>query len=148
MQKKISYSEKLKDPRWQKLRLEVFERDGFECCCCHDTESTLNVHHLKYSSGNPWDSDIKDLITYCETCHKSIEYLCSFYKEDRENLRKAYYVGVKDNSGGLMLLNKDDHFVIIFSALGVPFFAKESVGSLSFIASYIFGDYINAHNPF
>jgi len=24
-----AYSEKLKDPRWQKKRLEVFQRDGF-----------------------------------------------------------------------------------------------------------------------
>jgi hypothetical protein len=69
-----SYSEKLKDPRWQKLRLEVFERDEFACTRCGDKENTLNVHHWSYAkSGNPWDSDMGELDTVCEACHKKIE---------------------------------------------------------------------------
>ena len=55
MEKK-KYSDKMKDPRWQKKRLEIFERDGWSCCRCGDTESTLNVHHLRYVPGHdPWD---------------------------------------------------------------------------------------------
>jgi hypothetical protein len=37
----MKYSDKLKDPRWQKKRLEVFERDGWCCQCCGDSESPL-----------------------------------------------------------------------------------------------------------
>lgn len=47
-EKRKKYLEKLKDPRWQKKRLKVFERDEWTCQCCNDTESTLNVHHRYY----------------------------------------------------------------------------------------------------
>jgi len=66
-----SYAEKLKDPRWQKKRLEIFERDDWICQRCGDEESPLHVHHLRYAkSGNPWDSPFGDLVTLCEECHK------------------------------------------------------------------------------
>ena len=68
------YSEKLKDPRWQKKRLEIFQRDEYTCQICGDTESTLAVHHYKYS-GEPWEIDNKYLKTLCEDCHES-EHLC------------------------------------------------------------------------
>ena len=32
----MGYSEKLKDPRWQKKRLEILERDNFRCQYCGD----------------------------------------------------------------------------------------------------------------
>lgn len=68
-----TYSEKLKDPRWQKKRLKILERDGFKCCYCGDEETTLNVHHKKYT-GEPWEANNEDLETLCETCH-SLEHL-------------------------------------------------------------------------
>lgn len=64
------YSEKLKDPRWQKVRLEIMSRDNFQCRLCHSRETTLTVHHKRYSkSGNPWDASPLDLVTLCEVCH-------------------------------------------------------------------------------
>ena len=63
-----SYSEKLRDPRWQKKRLEVMARDGFRCLLCGDDKSTLNVNHLKYT-GEPWDAPLEHLETLCEKCH-------------------------------------------------------------------------------
>lgn len=68
-----SYSNKLKDPRWQKKRLEILERDKWTCQLCSDKETTLNIHHIKYTGKNPWDAPMKDLITYCEVCHGFIE---------------------------------------------------------------------------
>jgi hypothetical protein len=66
----VKYSEKLKDPRWQKKRLEVFLRDEFTCQICLDSETTLNVHHKRYIPNNePWDYSLNDLITLCENCH-------------------------------------------------------------------------------
>ena len=65
-----SYSEKLKDPRWQKKRLNVFNRDKFTCQICGDSKNTLNVHHLSYSKGKePWNYDDINLITLCNECH-------------------------------------------------------------------------------
>ena len=69
---KTSYSEKLQNPKWQRKRLEVFERDNYTCQLCNDTETMLQVHHKKYA-GNPWDVPLKDLITYCKHCHAVIE---------------------------------------------------------------------------
>ena len=40
------YSQKLKDPRWQKKRLQILERDEWNCQICHDNESTLVVPFL------------------------------------------------------------------------------------------------------
>jgi hypothetical protein len=69
-----TYADKLKHPFWQKKRLEIMERDGFQCKKCGDTESPLHVHHLKYYDGNdPWDYQNKYLITLCEHCHDEIE---------------------------------------------------------------------------
>ena len=65
----MDYSKKLKDPRWQRLRLEVMERDGFRCTRCRDAKSTLHVNHLKYT-GDPWEAPMEHLETLCETCHK------------------------------------------------------------------------------
>lgn len=65
----MKYSEKLRDPRWQKKRLEVMQRDGFACLACSDTTRTLNVHHKQYR-GNPWEAKMEMLETLCESCHE------------------------------------------------------------------------------
>jgi hypothetical protein len=65
-----TYAEKLKDPRWQKKRLEIFERDKWTCQACGDTTQTLNVHHRFYKSGlDPWEYNEVDLVTLCDNCH-------------------------------------------------------------------------------
>jgi len=66
-----NYSEKLRDPRWQKKRLEILERDGWMCQKCFDPESTLVVHHRRYLPNiEPWDYPDDLLITLCEDCHE------------------------------------------------------------------------------
>ena len=90
------YSEKLKDPRWQKLRLTVMNRDGFRCQVCLDDTLPLNVHHLSYKPKvDPWDYDQRDLITLCEYCHKQ-EHAC---KSDRLDellaLAKKYLTSIE-----------------------------------------------------
>lgn len=74
------YLEKLKDPRWQKKRLEVFERDGWKCLACDDKDDTLNVHHLIYSKGEPWDAPMETLETLCATCHDEREQFNSLFR--------------------------------------------------------------------
>ena len=68
-----TYYEKLKDPRWQKLRLEAMQKADFACESCGDNESTLNVHHKEYFKGHePWEYRSDQLSVLCETCHESI----------------------------------------------------------------------------
>ena len=69
---------KLRDPRWQKRRLEVFQRDKFTCqMCWADEESgrNLQIHHAYYSREfeNPWEYPSETLYTMCELCHVQAE---------------------------------------------------------------------------
>ncbi len=76
-----TYSDKLKDARWQKKRLEILSRDEFMCRACFDTAEsaemhgetlTLHVHHTYYEKGRePWDYPNDSLISLCEQCHEN-----------------------------------------------------------------------------
>ena len=67
---KTEYAAKLKDPRWQKLRLQVFSRDDWKCTCCDSRENTLHVHHKYYDwDKDPWLYELDSLVTLCELCH-------------------------------------------------------------------------------
>jgi hypothetical protein len=73
-----TYSEKLRDPRWQKKRLEVMSGSKFECEFCGAKDKTLNVHHKLYRRGaQPWEYANGDLECLCEDCHKNTEALRS-----------------------------------------------------------------------
>lgn len=68
---RTSYQEKFLDPRWQKKRLEILERDGWACQSCGDMTVTLHVHHRRYIFGHdPWEYQDWELITLCEACHE------------------------------------------------------------------------------
>lgn len=64
----MKYADKLKDPRWQKKRLEIFNRDNWQCCVCKAADRTLVVHHKQYS-GDPWEASDDQLRTLCTDCH-------------------------------------------------------------------------------
>jgi len=67
----MTYKEKLLDPRWQKKRLEILQRDEFTCQSCGDDKSTLHIHHRRYLQGrDPWDVPDNLLVTLCESCHE------------------------------------------------------------------------------
>lgn len=68
----MTYSDKLRDPRWQKRRLEVFQRDGFKCCDCDSESETLHVHHRYYVRGRePWNYPLCAFQTLCKDCHEA-----------------------------------------------------------------------------
>lgn len=74
MAEKKTYSEKLRDPRWQKKRLEILEQNNFTCQLCSDTETELHVHHLFYTKGKqPWEYTNDALVTLCKHCHLLVE---------------------------------------------------------------------------
>lgn len=87
------YSEKLKDPRWQRKRLEIFQRDDFTCLSCTRKDLPLHAHHLSYLVGKePWDHPNFLIVTYCEYCHNSEhEY------ELKEPLNNFIIELIKDN---------------------------------------------------
>ena len=60
---------------WQEKRLEIMNRDNFECSLCHNSVSNkhggLNVHHIMPISVF-WEGRLENdnLITLCVLCHK------------------------------------------------------------------------------
>lgn len=70
-----TYWELLKDPRWQKKRLEVLNDANWTCEKCNSVDKTLHVHHKLYEKGlKPWEYDNDILQCLCEDCHKNEEY--------------------------------------------------------------------------
>jgi len=65
----MTYAEKLRDPRWQKMRLQIFGRDLFSCRHCGADNKELQVHHLRYYNIEPWQYHHTDLLTLCIDCH-------------------------------------------------------------------------------
>lgn len=69
---KMTYSEQLKHPLWQRKRLEVLNAANFQCGCCGDKEKTLHVHHKQYVKGRlPWEYEASDLEVLCVDCHEA-----------------------------------------------------------------------------
>lgn len=68
------YSERLKDPQWQKRRLEILSNANFACQRCKCTSRTLHVHHNLYRKNtDPWDYPDRELMALCDQCHKREE---------------------------------------------------------------------------
>ena len=101
---KKKYFEKLKDPRWQKTRLKIFDRDTWKCRICDNSEETLHCHHLKYDySVEPWDIATNSLLTVCNNCHKFIHDVKIIFKLDKEKSKdietlKYYHQNFDDRS--------------------------------------------------
>jgi len=77
-----TYSELLKDPRWQRKRLDVFKRDKFRCIACKDTQENLQVHHITYKKDlKPHEYELKYLVTLCHTCHQDVTEYKKIIKE-------------------------------------------------------------------
>ncbi len=69
----MSYLEKLRDPRWQKKRLKVFEKADWKCELCGSANKELQVHHKKYIKNcEPWEYEMKYLISLCKNCHEKL----------------------------------------------------------------------------
>jgi 5-methylcytosine-specific restriction endonuclease McrA len=85
MHKKL-YAQKLLDPRWQQLRLKIFERDKWTCRICAKSNKTLHAHHVHYHplADGPWDYDEQTIITLCSDCHAD--------EHSRLNIAKANFL--------------------------------------------------------
>ena len=68
------YEELLKDPRWQKIKLEIFQRADWQCEQCRDKTTELHVHHTFYDGRNFGNTLNDSLKCLCKTCHNSEHY--------------------------------------------------------------------------
>lgn len=79
--KKDEYRAYLRSDRWNKKRIKILKRDGFQCAECL-SKHNLQVHHLTYD--RLFMENDNDLITLCGVCHAEV------HKE-----RNAYYTTKK-----------------------------------------------------
>jgi len=111
-----TYAEKLKDPRWQKKRLEIFERDYWQCMRCDCETKTLHAHHLLYiKDKEPWDYESNMIVTLCEDCHE----LAHSDDEDigMKTFKEIYPVS-EVNGFGEEILNFNDFYSAMVKAKG------------------------------
>jgi len=89
----MTYGEQLKDPRWQRKRLEIMERDNFTCKNCGSQDKQLHVHHGAYLTGHKvWEYHEWALHTLCNICHSvlsediySYNHALSIMHQNHEN---------------------------------------------------------------
>ena len=73
---KKPYAEQLRDPRWQKKRLELLEKAEWTCKQCRETSKELQVHHMYYKKGlAPWEYPEDALLVLCKDCHVKVAEL-------------------------------------------------------------------------
>lgn len=98
----MKYIEKLRDPRWQKKRLQILERDGFACQSCYDTETTLHVHHCTYTA-NVLAGSVDNLGCAFHACtmagfppHVFIDSLAWILERQPEVITDTYFKHLED----------------------------------------------------
>ena len=64
----MTYSQKLRDIRWQRKRLKILERDGWKCQSCGSSDKNIQVHLLHYAKLDPWDYPDNACQTLCDEC--------------------------------------------------------------------------------
>ncbi len=81
MSERLTYSDLLRDSRWQRKRLEVLTERGWKCEECGsegrvtpELPDGLHVHHGYYERGRvPWEYDNRTLWVLCGNCHTLAE---------------------------------------------------------------------------
>lgn len=105
---KKEYWELLKDPRWQRKRLERLQLAEFRCEGCETTEKTLHVHHKLYRKGAmPWEYQDQDLEVLCEDCHEGTHHLRDRLKEALARLETWDLFRVLGYAEGLQMWGND-----------------------------------------
>lgn len=99
----MTYKDKLRDPRWQKKRLEILKRDKWRCKKCKDEKTELHVHHLYYD-GEPWEVDNSALVALCAHCHFEVERIQSDNDVSFEDI-KIYKSNNWSNGSRIMVLS-------------------------------------------
>lgn len=77
------YQALYRDPRWQRKKNLILQRDVYRCRDCTNGTVELQVHHCRYPGRGrpPWEIDDEFLLTVCDPCHKKRQELENQMKE-------------------------------------------------------------------
>lgn len=88
----MTYKDQLKNPKWQRKRLEVLELNDFTCQQCGSKENELHVHHLTYIKNRKvWEYHSDSLICICASCHKTLHNTNVLSFEEKQIIRLYRY---------------------------------------------------------
>lgn len=86
----MAYADQLRDPRWQKKRLEIFQRDNFTCVSCGNKTKNLQAHHAVYPrKAFMWELPLEFFQTLCFECH-------AIRQELTDKIVDALRISIKD----------------------------------------------------
>jgi len=139
----MKYTDKLKDPRWQKKRLKILERDGWSCQRCGDTDNTLHVHHRRYLYAvEPWDYGDSLLVTMCAKCHEEERELWQDISHDFIEILKSKFFAdeVQDIFFGFHNLEIINNTSVTASSIG---FALQDRNLMEFLSETYLKDLKN-----
>lgn len=120
-----NYFDLLKNPLWQKKRLENLKLANWECINCGNKDDQLQVHHKQYIKGrNPWEYENEQLEVLCNKCHGEMHEMLDAIKTiisysdiyEIFNLLKGY---VSDDIDAKYDLQNNNSFISEFSNIGV-----------------------------
>lgn len=135
------YIELLRDPRWQRKRLEKLQQANWRCARCFSSDKTLNVHHKLYRKGAmPWEYRDDELEVLCDACHKKMHWyraeILRFLGMACPSIVESVY-GYVAASGPW---SSDSDFVIDVSQYHVAQGVSRALGEYSVGAVEAFGD--------
>lgn len=86
------YYKLLKDPRWQKKRLQILDDADWKCEECGDKEETLHAHHRYYENNKaPWDYPHDAFQCLCDSCHTQIHFVMNELRIQQRRHNKGGY---------------------------------------------------------
>lgn len=121
------YLQKLKDPRWQKKRLQIFERDNWTCQKYGNKNKTLAIHHRLYlNNREPWDYSDDLLITLFVECHELEQINLTNTEKNIVEILKIKFLaeGINELCCGLYKLELFDIESTVGAAYGYAFSNK------------------------
>ena len=102
-----TYLELLRDPRWQRKRLEVLDAARFSCEDCGATDKTLHVHHRYYRKGwMPWSYQGYQLASLCEDCHAAAHQRKCELEELMSMLNPQQIESIIDHARAILRANR------------------------------------------
>jgi len=76
----MSYQAQLKQPEWQRRRMEMLERADCRCQHCDTRDESLEIHHHHYvPSRFAWEYTDDELMVLCKSCHQEIHSIIDFF---------------------------------------------------------------------
>jgi hypothetical protein len=142
----IPYWQLLRDPRWQRKRLEVMERAEFACEECSSATDTLNVHHRHYVKGRkPWEYGDDELRCLCENCHRIIGAKIEEAQQLIGSVSQFYLEEFIGFMRGSIALHNPDECSVLADCLGVSIGVARAYGVKTADVAYarsVYGDAI------